>query len=270
MKSKKTFILFMIFCFLAVLIVIGSVLFSIKDVVGYCYNSDDEVVRAQVSNSDIHGIETGMNIFMLNENEVRDAVESKIPNVKVINVERKFPSSVYINYIVLEEYFQIQNGGSRLYVSNDCEILRKEERSDEFDNGHIILYCGAKPSSTEVGSRVFSGNSTRYAVVSELMTAISRLGYYKDIIDVIKLVDLRFIDQNLLYIKTNTGVTIEIINPGNALTTKVQLAMSKLDGCSFEQKSKGTIIVTNQGSKISGAYSTEDRYAEKLQELTTQ
>jgi len=109
MKSKKTFILFMIFCFLAVLIVIGSVLFSIKDVVGYCYNSDDEVVRAQVSNSDIHGIETGMNIFMLNENEVRDAVESKIPNVKVINVERKFPSSVYINYIVLEEYFQIQS-----------------------------------------------------------------------------------------------------------------------------------------------------------------
>ena len=51
MKSKKTLVLFLILCFLTILIVVGSVLFSVKTVVGYCYNADDSALNVQVVDS---------------------------------------------------------------------------------------------------------------------------------------------------------------------------------------------------------------------------
>ena len=99
MKSKKTLVLFLILCFLTILIVVGSVLFSVKTVVGYCYNADDSALNVQVVDSAQTKLKKGTNIFLVREKDIIEEVESQIPNIKVINVERRFPSDVYINYI---------------------------------------------------------------------------------------------------------------------------------------------------------------------------
>ena len=131
MKSKKTLVLFLILCFLTILIVVGSVLFSVKTVVGYCYNADDSALNVQVVDSAQTKLKKGTNIFLVREKDMIEEVESQIPNIKVINVERRFPSDVYINYIKIYEYFVVKSGSDYLYVSNESKIRRKTSAQDK-------------------------------------------------------------------------------------------------------------------------------------------
>lgn len=265
MKSKKTLVLFLILCFLTVLIVIGSVLFSIKNVVGYCYNAEDAELNAKISSASVNGISVGSNIFVLSEKKIIDKIENEVPNVKVINIERKFPSSVYINYIKIEAYFEVNINGEHLYVSNDCKILSSS--LSPLPEKYISLLFNGEPDSTKEGNRLFSPSSDLFSIVNETMVTLSRLEKHDNIIEIFDIVDLRFVDINLLYLKTSAGVSIEIQNPQEKLLTKIQWAMTYLNSADFDHKSKGTIIVASSQSKITGSYSEIDRYGERLKEL---
>ncbi len=265
MKSKKTLVLFLILCFLTVLIVIGSVLFSIKNVVGYCYNAEDSELNAKISSASVNGISVGSNIFVLNEKKIIDNIESEVANVKVINIERKFPSSVYINYIKIEAYFEVNVSGEHLYVSNDCKILSSSYSPSS--QKYISLLFNGKPDSTKEGNRLFASTSDLYSIVNETMLTLSRLEKYANIIEIFDVVDLRFVDVNLLYLKTSAGVSIEIQNPKDDLLTKIQWAMTYLNGADFDHKSKGTIIVASAQNALQASYSEIDRYGERLKEL---
>ena len=67
-----------------------------------------------------------------------------------------------------------------------------------------------------------------------------------------------------MFIKTVAGVCIEAQQPGTDILSKMQLAISFVNNADFEQKSKGTIILSGSGNKINSSYSEEDRYSDFL------
>ena len=262
MKSKKTLVLFLILCFLTILIIIGSVLFSVKTIVGYCYNDNDPDLVQQVIDASSSELSTGTNIFLVNENDIIKKIESDVINVKVVNIERKFPSSVYINFYKIEEYFVVEHGGGYLYVSNDCKILRQSDNLTS--ERRIKLLIPEVLEGVAPGDTLFSTQSQLYTITNALMNALSRLEDYQNMLEIIDRIDLRFLDQNVLFIKTVAGVCIEAQQPGTDILSKMQLAISFVNNADFEQKSKGTIILSGSGNKINSSYSEEDRYSDFL------
>ena len=99
------------------------------------------------------------------------------------------------------------------------------------------------------------------------MLAISRIGFHKEIVEIIDTVDLRFLSRNLLYLKTRPGVELEIQHPSVRLTEKVQYALSRVDVLSDAERKLGTVIVYSQGNKLVGSYSYDSKYTQKLEEL---
>lgn len=262
MKSKKTLVLFLILCFLTILIIIGSVLFSVKTIVGYCYNDNDPDLVQQVIDASSSELSTGTNIFLVNENDIIKKIESDVINVKVVNIERKFPSSVYINFYKIEEYFVVEHDGGYLYVSNDCKILRQSDNLTS--ERRIKLLIPDVLEGVAPGDTLFSTQSQLYTITNALMNALSRLEDYQNMLEIIDRIDLRFLDQNVLFIKTVAGVCIEAQHPGTDILSKMQLAISFVNNADFEQKSKGTIILSGSGNKINSSYSEEDRYSDFL------
>ena len=104
MRNKKLIILLCILFVVTLLVVLSSVLFTVQDVYGYCYNDDDETFDIEIAKFETNGLSRGKSIFFVNEEEVISAVESKYPDVNVINVERKFPNIIYINYVKIFPY----------------------------------------------------------------------------------------------------------------------------------------------------------------------
>lgn len=262
MKRKKTLVLFLILCFLTVLIVVGSVLFSVNTIMGYCYNDTDPALTRRVVDASSSKLKTGTNIFLINEKEIINQIESEIANVKVVNIERKFPSSVYINFYRIKEYFAVKYDGVYLYISNDCKILRKTEVQET--EKRINLLISSAPSSTEPGSVLFSTQSDEYSVTIQLMEALSRMESYQNMLEIIDKIDLRFIDKNELFIKTTAGACVEVQYPGANMLDKIHYAMSYLNNADFSGKSEGTIIVSGTGNKVSASYTKKDRYSEFL------
>lgn len=261
MKGKKTIVLFLILCFLTVLIVVGSVLFSVNTIVGYCYNSEDADLKQSVEDAAHAKLSIGDNIFLIHESEIIDSIESAIANVKVINIERKFPSSVYVNYIKLEEYFTVFYENTYMNVSNDCKILSKSDvpSSDK----RIGLLFKQRPDSVNVGDRLFNDRSGICEIISDVMISLSRVATYDKLMDMIDKVDLRYLDSELLYIKTVAGVSMEIQRPDMYLFDKLICALSYLDRAELSHKSAGTIIVAHSGKEMICAYSPEDRYGNR-------
>ena len=57
-------------------------------------------------------------MFMLSEKKVIEKVESSRSDVRVVNIERKFPNQVYINYVKIFEYIAFETEDCVLYASN--------------------------------------------------------------------------------------------------------------------------------------------------------
>ena len=261
MKSKKTLVLFLILCFLTILIVVSSVLFSVKTVVGYCYNADDATLNEQVVEASQVKLKKGSNIFLVREKEVIAEVESKLPNVWVINVERVFPSGVYINYVKIKEYFVVQNKDKYLYVSNNGKILRTSALPES--EKRIKLLFDGNPLSTESGDMLFDADSNACSILTGFMSALHRMeGKSDNIVAMFDFVDMSMIDKNELFVKTAAGVCIEIQYPGMHLFEKVRFAVSVLNQTDFDHKSKGTITVYDAKDGVHATWTEKDKYAE--------
>ena len=253
MRNKKLIVIFSVLCALAVLIVLSSVLFSVQHVSAYCYNADDAALEQQVL--DNNGIKRGKSIFTLNKKNVADKVESSVANIKVVNVEKKFPNRVFINYVKLFEYFEFSQNDEKYYISNSGDIVRiGEQGADKY----IRLYTKGKAVSPSQGEAFKTDSDFDNAVLPILLSAIERLGNRGVVVEFFDYVDFR---KNFIYFKTRTGITFELQSTDNALE-KLRLAVSvyaSFTETANERIKSGTLILT--GDKEPRAdYTTDDRY----------
>ncbi len=253
MRNKKLIIIFSVLCALAVLIVLSSVLFSVQHVSAYCYNADDAELERQVLEN--NGIKRGKSIFSLNKEKVVKQVESAVANIKVVNVEKKFPNRVFINYVKLFEYFEFTQDDENYYISNAGDIVRV---GGENNDKYIRLYTKGKSVSPSQGTAFKTDSDFDNAVFPIIVSAVEQIGTRGVVVELFEYIDFR---KNFIYLKTRTGVMFELQSADNA-TEKLRLAVSVYAGfteTANERTKSGTLILT--GDKTARAdYTPDDRY----------
>lgn len=108
MRNKKLIVLLTVVMVLVLIIVTCSATFLVRNVYAYSYYGDAENGTVNYDSRVIAaaGIERNSSMFFLDEEKIKTRVEDALPNVRVVNVERRFPDSVTINYVVYENSFQ--------------------------------------------------------------------------------------------------------------------------------------------------------------------
>ena len=151
MRNKKLIVLFSILAFLTLLVVLSSVIFSVQNVYASCYNAEDEAFDEIVASNEINGITKGKSIFLLNESKAIEKIESNLSDVKVVNIQRKFPNQVYINYVKIFPYLAVETENAVLYASNDGKILSKGEKCESYPD-YIKLIAASAPKNVSAQS----------------------------------------------------------------------------------------------------------------------
>lgn len=256
MRNKKLIIIFSVLCVLTLLVVLNSVIFSVQNVSAYCMNTEDSELEQMVLQK--HNIKRGKSIFLLNENNVIKDVESAVSNIKVINIERKFPNSVYINYVKLIEYLKIDYNGNSYFCSNEGKIVRIAEGGDS-STPIIKLKLKGSLTSLKLSESFQSDNPNDLILVTSILWSLERLGFVRDVVDFLSFID---ISKNFIYLKTTTGVFIEL-QSGNDMLNKLNYAISTYNQLSVEMKKTGTIIISD-AVPIKPTYDPDDRYNGKI------
>ncbi len=111
MRNKRLIVLLSVVTALVLVIIVCGATFLVRDIEAYSYYVDSpvEYEKKVISAS---GIEKNSSMFFIDEVGVKNRIEKKYPNVEVINIERKFPDRVSINYVVYDELYQYLSGDS--------------------------------------------------------------------------------------------------------------------------------------------------------------
>ncbi len=255
MRNKKLVVLLAIFAVITTLIVFSSVVFSVQSVYAHCYNADDEFLDSVVCERETSTIRRGQSIFLLNEDEIIESIEKKCSEVKVINVERKFPNRVYINYVKIFPSLVFETETQALALSPDCEILDKSDKQEYYPS-LIKVISANKQLSEEEGAVAFSLESIDYLASKGICDAMIKMNLYNESVNMFEFIDLS--RDEVIFIKTRTGVFFELQGGVQNIAEKVRIAVSVYLSDETSYMNGGTIIVSTSGK--SASYSTADRY----------
>lgn len=257
MRNKRLLVLLSIFVAITLVVVLSSVTFSVKQVYGYCYNDEDPALCATVSSSEYVGNIVGKSIFMVNESKIKESIEKKNPSVKVINVEKKFPNLIYVNFVKIFPYLVYETADSALLVSNESKILSTAVKETTYLN-QVKLITDATPTSTQVGQALFGASTAENEVIAQIMGVMQRIDLHSRVVDMFEFIDLTKTFKNgLTYIKTRSGVYIELQNGKDDIGNKLVTAISVYVSDQTQYMTSGTIIVPKAGS---AQYSKDNRY----------
>ncbi len=243
MRNKKLIILFSVLLAITLLVVFNSVLFSVQHVDVYCANMEKSQYEADVLNS--HKIRRGSSIFFVNKAKVTARVEKAVPGIRVLNIEKKFPNRIYINYIEVPAYVKVTSGSKTYYLGNDMRVMRIEDGLGDNDNsGAIRLLYGGTLAAYSVGETLtFTTASGQNAsvLVSAIFASMEKLGYYDTVIDFFDNIDL---SGNYIVLTTSTGLKWKMFT-ADRLDDKIQLAYSVyVNELTELQRREGTLEIS--------------------------
>lgn len=257
MRNKRLIILISILSFITVLIVASSVLFSVKGVYASCYNTEDSTLDMQIATEEVSGIKKGRSIFLLKEKEVIASVEKNVKDVKVINVERKFPNRIYINYVKIYPYFVVENESAVSYVANDGKIISSGEKQTSYADN--ILYISGANSSVTLGELVFTKGTKEAELFAVINEALERVAKHSVAIQTFEKVDAtKTISDGKTYFITRTGTCFELQGGKSNMIKKLRLAISVYSSNETAYMNGGTIIINSSGTKAH--YTKDNRY----------
>ncbi len=262
MRNKKLIALFIVLCSLAVLVLINSVLFSVQHVNAYCFNGDDAALEQEVLS--VNGVKKGRSIFFLNENEVIRNVEQgvKDKNVRVINIEKKFPNIIYINYVEVEEYLKIESGGKIYYLSNSAVVMRIQDAAEP-QSALIRLEMKGNVLNENAGEELKSSDENDIIRLKALLSSLERIMYRGTALGLIESISLcgeNVSTKGYMYVHMASGVYWEFQNTVNLLE-KFKLAYGLYQDYpdTAPELLKGTLIMTG-ATKAEAKYSPYNRY----------
>lgn len=244
---RKLTIIFSTLVFVLILVILNSVVFTVSMVNAYCYNSKDETLIANVAASG--AIMRGRNIFTLSEKKYAAPIEETLRgDIKVINIERKFPSIVWINFVKIIPVFAfLTEDGTYVTVDNDRVVHRvgagrselnfdaAVEAFDTAAEGILIpVTATGAPMSPVPGERLVLPAESQNAVFVNFVSALNRLDYYEyDFLHLIAKMDLGRVDGEtgklLLTMRRSekkNAVDVEIWNSGSRLLEKARYAVT--------------------------------------------
>lgn len=240
MRRKRLYIIFGILMALTLIAFASSAIFSVKTVEGYCnIKLDDETLDRRVS--DAASFVKGVSIFSVNESEIAQKVESEVPGIKVVNIERMFPNRISVNYVRLYEYFELYLDGKYYTMSIDGKVVNESDASG--GQGKVIKLIFEPQVEPEIGAMIVPPQATA------IIRTMERLDYKKtDAASIISHINFTY-SKSYIYVKTVKGVTIRLKTNDNLedLGEMLRLGLTTyVNGLSEEKRTKGMLIVTNK------------------------
>lgn len=176
MRKKQLVIIFSILAFTALVVLLGSVIFSVKQVSVFCINADDTALEDRVERA----VDMGGSIFFLNEKAHIKAIEEMFPEVVVNTIERVFPSSVRIEIIKKFRCAYIEIDGTYYILDDDARIVAEQNSvPDNVIKVEIDKTSVSKSIITQkiIGKALKTDRGFVELMLKELFTAMFRLGY---------------------------------------------------------------------------------------------
>lgn len=207
MRNKKLIVLLTVVTVLIVVVVTCGATFLVRNVYAYSYygNAEGGAVNYDARIIEAADIRKNSSMFFLDEQAVSDRIEKAFPNVRVVNIERRFPDSVSINYVVYENSFQYENGGSyyQCYASGRIGGVSATKMSG---------YFTVKPrgATSDVVGEFFQ---SRDGYDRKIMDAFISFMYSKGLNDSQINERIDFIDltrDGYVYVRTKAGCSIEL------------------------------------------------------------
>ena len=245
-RRNKKYIIFSLILALTLVVVVTGVLFTARRFKAYCYNHADEVLNARIE-SMVKQECNNKSIFLVNENALIKKIETEIPSVDVVGIERIFPDAIKVNYTVKKNYAYVIDEGVYKYISKDCRLMAIDGGEIASESGLIRVIT---PEQTTSGEFLFDKNGDTASYLFTLIDTMERMGF-KNAEEMISEIDFSQVQTDRIEIKWKTGALIRIEYPSNNYVSKVQLVVSAITSCEESKRTSG--VWTAYADKI--AYS---------------
>ena len=207
MRNKKLIVLLSVVTALVLCIVICGATFLVRNVEAYNYyvgapDYDKEVIAAS-------GLKMNSSIFFIDEGKIKSNIENEYCNIGVINVERKFPDRVSINYVVYGSSFQFRSGDGYC----QCYASGRIGGSTAAPVGGYFIVKPRDAVISDVGAYFQSDDGYDFKLVSGFISYMYSTGMTdKQIAERIAFIDLS--RDGYMYIRTSAGCSIELRGAG--------------------------------------------------------
>lgn len=188
---------------LVIAIVTCGATFLVRDIEAYNYYENAPDYDARVISA--ANIKKNTSMFFIDEAAVKNRVESAYANVGVINVERKFPDRVSINYVVYDSSFQYLNGAEYY----QCFASGRIGGSTSAPMGGYFIIKPRGETSSTLGDYFQGSDGYDFGLVMTIIDYLHSTALNdKQIAERIDFID--FSRDGYVYIRTAAGCSIEI------------------------------------------------------------
>ena len=212
MRNKRLIILLSVVAVLVVFVIAGCATFLVRDVEAYGYyqnapaDYDAKVIEAA-------GIKKNSSMFFIKDSDVKSRIENAYYNVEVINIERKFPDRVSINYVVHDNAFQYRSGNTYY----QCYSSGRIGSSSDAEQFGFFTVKTASAVSTAQGAYFQNENGYDRVLVNKFIRYMRTTGKSDwQIADSVRFVD--FTRSGYVYIGTVAGCGVEVRGTGEEFT----------------------------------------------------
>ena len=192
-KGKKTLLIISVVLLLGALVFVCIILFQVREVVVMGCKALDAEYVVQLS-----GLEYGQNIFLLDKQEITDALSNE-PHIKPVSIEVTYPDRVIITVEERTPAAYIEKNGTLLVIDEEgwlLEVLLEPKGTER------PLITGLQADAFEVGRRLTSGDIFRVDVMSRVLNAAKNGGIGLNSMDITLAADI--------VIVTDKGLTVEL------------------------------------------------------------
>lgn len=203
MRNTKLIVLLSVVAALVIAIVACGATFLVRhvDAYGYFENSDEYDARVV----EAAAIKHNSSIFFVDEQKIKTRVEGAYANIGVVNVERKFPDRVQINYRVYGNSFQYKRGDAYY----QCYASGRIGSTSAMPVGGYFTVVPKYATSDKTGEYFQSADGYDRYIISSLTEYMYSTGLNdRQIAERISFVDLS--RDGYVYIRTAAGCSIEL------------------------------------------------------------
>ncbi|MDE7464076.1 MAG: hypothetical protein K2M48_03510 [Clostridiales bacterium] len=260
MRNKKLIVLLSIVVSLVLVIIVCGATFLVREIEAYSYYVDSpEEIDAKVISAS--GISRNSSMFFLDEAGIKNRIEDKCYDIviderhygaEVINIERRFPDKVSINYVVYDELFQYKSSSGeyyRCYASG--RISRQVSPTSEDFHDFITVRPGEETTDKPKAYFQKSSGFDRKAIekfvdyMHTVRVSDKQMPRWVESIDISR--DDGYFKY--LYIKTAAGCAIELYDTADYFLDNMDALLHY--GWSAFADPKPDSIINSSGGKLS-------------------
>jgi len=226
-KNCRIAIIVAIIAFVALLVVLASTIFCVKQVQIVWYKTPSDTLSA-IKDSDFlekSGVEN-CSVFLLDRERAVNTLENTYPDVRIINVEVVYPNILKVHAVEREKVYAIKVKDNKFAIVD--EYFKVLEVVDSFDSTKSnAVYINTDLAQDLAVKRADSINILGKTVWNNIYNAFLELE--RDLNEFRAIVADGELTEDSLTINTHQGVVIELEKPFSNTRAKMRLALNTFD-----------------------------------------